>query len=366
MPSPAEINNFLLLTGEKTVTQLPSTTASPQSPLENDKGIDTVEVTFPINPDFCNLSSEFWQKAGAGNDRKSGVEYSYHHGELRIGFGTVVVRLHTASLKCTLRFNAARQITPKSRYLLPADALQTLTGKIVDALQPYVWASFDEINEVDGTIHRAPDWASHVQIRRLDIALNMVVQYWPMLQEALPKRKPVNAKYLTIDFDFKDGWTLSNKTKSSGCDRIYNKGAELRASGINMDIDEGNTLVRFETQIMKDRLKTLGLTRLSDISEESIATALEHRWNKSRWNVEIAPNNSLLPAISVLTEKHQGELINYLFMMSEGRSDRFTKAQHRRLRPMAEDLGLTPGLPLSRLGKPEFRLDLHHGGLIPV
>ena len=43
-----------------------------------------------------------------------------------------------------------------------------------------------------------------------------------------------------------------------------------------------------------------------------------------------------------------------------------TDSQQRRMRALARDCGLTPGVPVAMLGEPTTRLDLRTGTVVPL
>ena len=279
----AKSGNFRLLTEAKV---LPTPTAHPPVPVDAEWGIDTVNLSFLVNPDLCESdtslwsseSSRFWSDSQRINSQ---VEWNFE-----TDFATVKVILFVAQERCNLRFNAARLLSPKSRNLLHPKALMVLVSKLLVDIRSHVWPVFDRV-ATTGEIIRDIDWGKQIRITRLDVARNFFVDDLPAVKAALLQAKPKYGKTSHLYWDSKGGWTLSNETSRSGKDRIYDKSAELANNEAGESLSESHSYLRFEAQLQKERLATNGLTTLEDISDTRVWLAIRSRWDACRWGVEI-------------------------------------------------------------------------------
>jgi hypothetical protein len=294
----------------------------------------------------------------------------FHDMPLPHGQFKITVRLYTARNICHLEFPSARFLSADRRDLLPPDALSRVARIIIEDLHTVVWPMFMPITE-DGEILWDEDWETKVKVRRIDIARNFHVNDPAVVKASLAAIKSRYQKAWTIDGTAQGGWTITNKTDSSGRDRFYEKDAEMRSKGLPDDEAEDtlasdSTLFRFETQVEKSRLAGLGMATLSDVNATSAWEALEARWEATRWGSPLPGKGEVADAVSALSAKQQMEVIGFMHMAEVGADMNMTDWQRRRLRQLARECGLTPGVPVEMLGDPTTRLDLRTGTIVPL
>ena len=108
------------------------------------------------------------------------------------------------------------------------------------------------------------------------------------------------------------------------------------------------------------------MSRLSDVNATSAWEALEARWEATRWGSPLPGKGEVADAVSALSAKQQMELIGFMHMAEVGADMHMTDWQRRRMRELARDCGLTPGVPVAMLGEPTTRLDLRTGTVVPL
>ena len=335
-------------------------------------GLDTVRLSFHVSPGQCDLSSSLWSMTSSKNLRDDMPEADtlsgFHHMPLPHGLFTVRVRLYSARNICHLEFPSARFLSADRRDLLPPDALSRVARIIIEDLHAVVWPIFMPITE-DGEILWDEDWATKVRVARIDIARNFIVDDPAVVKASLAAIKSRYQKAWTIDGKADGGWTIANRTESSGRDRFYDKDAEMRSKGLpdvhaEDTLASDSTLFRFETQVEKSRLAGLGMSRLSDVNATSAWEALEARWEATRWGSPLPGKGEVADAVSALSSKQQMELIGFMHMAEVGADVHMTDWQRRRMRELARECGLTPGVPVAMLGEPTTRLDLRTGTVV--
>lgn len=348
--------------------RLPSPSDIPSDP---DWGVDTVKVAFQVDLSQCDLYSSVWSFSGSRNLPEAGME-----ADRFIGWTTFVVdgqdvkvrlELYTMRGICHLQFNAARMVSASRRFLLPPKALKPLVEGVIDDLRHVIWPTFIHVTE-DGEACWADDWADYVSIRRLDLARNCVIDEPAVLKSGVESVESRYGKRRSTEVSPNGGWTVWNRTSQSGSDRLYDKVAEVRnTSDEETDaLKSTDGLFRFETQLMRDRLKKFGLTRLSDLNDESAWNALLHRWTMTRWGSPLPSPGEVAEAVSALPAKQQPAVIGFLHLSSAGLADRLAPSQIRTLTRRARSCGLIPGMPIHLLGQAHWRLDLKAGALVRI
>jgi hypothetical protein len=242
--------------------------------------------------------------------------------------------------------------------------LKPLVEAIVDDLQGTVWAAFDVVMP-DGSIVRDSKWASQVRLTRLDAARNFVIPEPEILKNAL---RQVRSKHQKTkgEMETKGAWTITNRTQTSGVDNFYDKQTELKNDGVDEEFSIDGKLFRFEAQLRKDRLQTLGLNTLARVDEESIWNAVVSRWSATNWGVSVSSSNDVRAVLKSHSPTLMCTDIGYLYLCEKDLSSElppnFRSARDKRLRK----LGITPGTPLDLVGVPDSFLDIHSGSVTPL
>lgn len=355
-----DTNNFRLLTESK-VDVNTSTKAS--VPTDAEWGLDTVNLSFAVTPDLCESdtsqwtseSSRYWSDSSRTNSQ---VEWNYE-----TEYATVKVILYVDKERCSLRFNAARLLSPKSRQLLPPPALKALVAGLLEDIRSHVWPAFDKVTE-EGEIIRDEDWAQQVTVTRLDVARNFLIDDVYALKSALVQAKPNYGKTSHLYWDSKGGWTLSNDTGRSGKDRIYDKSAELAGYKADETFSENGNWFRFEAQLQKKRLINLGLKTLATIDDESVWFAIQYRWKACNWGVSLPEPGTLGELLATIpTQAIKSGVLLVLAASSLGLTHLFTQSKMKTYSAVARKLGLNIGQPLSEVGVPSRQLDLEEGAI---
>jgi hypothetical protein len=355
-------NNHLL--SESETTRL--TNNPPSVPADNNHGIDWIGFGFDVNPNLGDYLSSLWTINKAGNHPEPDIVYTNLWMNLPIGKTVAKVNLKTDTLRCYVHFNPSTALYGKTSQLAPYKACVRLVSTLLDALQPFVHAQFDLVDDF-GNITRANLWERSVGLTRLDCARNVYISDTFQAKKCLQLQQPKNMKTKLTYENGKNGWGLVNKTQAEGEDKIYDKEEELRSNGgVIPTPDPRGTLFRFETQLMRTRLKKYGFRTLADINETYAWEALQGRWEACRWGVQFSEPGTLAKAISGLSFTQQCGVVEYLAMHSLGLGDGFTASRHRHMGALIRRIGLKLGEPLCEQGAGLARLDLFSAGVIDV
>lgn len=349
-------NNRLL-----TAAKLPSSNTT--IPADTEWGIDTVRLSIPINPNLCENDPSLWSSGSTTNYSDSGKTYNsleYNH---ETAYGNVKVTYFIERELAKLEFNAARLLTPKSRELLPPKALLNLVSNILYDLQHLIFCAFDTVDP-NGVITRYKNWADEVTITRLDVARNLHIPNSYEVKKALAMTIPKNGSLRHIRLDAKGGWTVSNETKRSGMDRLYDKSAELRNTLRDEELNQlEDGWFRFEAELVKERLKKNGLNKLSKVTDERVWSALEERWKATGWDVSIPEMGNVAALMAQVDGKLRVGLLGYLVAASKGIDHGLSESTVRKYNKIAKNLGVVVGTKIDEIGPAIAKLDLFEGGV---
>jgi len=350
-----------------TVEILNEKAPKPAVPTDIELGIDTVRMFIPVNLDLCEWDSSLWGYDSTGNS--SVKNRTYHHLETVIGldFADVKVVLYPDTAIARLSFNAARLLTPKSRELLDPDVLVPLVEAVLNSVSHLVVGAFDSVDLATGAFTREPNWADQVGLTRLDIARNLLIDSPHDVRMTLEKLQPHKGKTMHKYWDAEGGWTLWNKTKTTGSDRLYDKAAELAAHTKDETLAAANDgWYRFETQLEKDRIKRFGFSKLSGITRERVWQALEARWDKCGWGVMLPEQGRLKEMLENVPIKERMEFLGFLEAANRHQTSIMHPPQIAKMQKLAKKLGVTPGVSLDEQGLLTRQLSLYEGKIISL
>lgn len=339
----------------------------PVVPTDNELGIDTVRMFIPVNLDLCEWESSLWGYESTGNSSVKNRTYNHLETVISHDFADVKVVLYPDTAIARLSFNAARLLTPKSRQLLDPDALLPLVDGVLNSVSHLVVGAFDSVDPATGLFIRDPNWADHVGLTRLDIARNLFIDSPQDVRMTLEKLQPHKGKTMHKYWDAEGGWTLWNKTKTTGSDRLYDKAAELAAHTKDDTLAaENDGWYRFETQLEKDRIKRFGFSKLSGITRERVWQALETRWDKCGWGVMLPEQGQLKEMLENVPIKERMAFLGFLEAASRHQTALMHPPQVTKMQKLAKKLGVTPGVSLDEQGLLTRQLSLYEGKIIDV
>ena len=107
------------------------------------------------------------------------------------------------------------------------------------------------------------------------------------------------------------------------------------------------------------------MTTLSRVNDERVWQALETRWKACKWGVAVGGTDPIVGALEQLELSQQESLLGFLHLSSLDAYEDKTTSHYKRLAKLAAQYGLTPGMELSSMTKPEYQLDLFAGELTP-
>jgi hypothetical protein len=268
---------------------------------------------------------------------------------------------------CHVEFNAARVLSQDPLYLLHPDALGPLIERLMQELHSVTWPTFFTVDE-DGVVVMAPDWQSRVKFKRIDLARDIHISDPGPMRKTLAAVTSRYQRHKAINTSTGDGWTLYNRSKKSGLERLYDKTAQIRTKNPEMltryRVPE-NTY-RFETALRDHRIVDAGLTTLDRVSSQSVWEAMTRRWIQTRWDSPITLGGGLRSIIRVLSDRTGLQVLGFLASDAAGGLVALTDRRRRELLKECRELGLTPGLPLEAQGGAAMHVDLWEGGLRAV
>jgi hypothetical protein len=335
-------------------------------PTDNEWGIDTVSISFNVDINLSSNDSLEWNKestdfySDSNKTRHSLVKL------LEKNYADVRINYQAQYEKCTISFNAARLLSPKSRELCPPSALKALVEALLDEVRPFVWPAFDVLDELSGEIKRDSNWDAQVSFTRLDAARNLFIDDIPGIKEALPLARPKYWKGYVLYLDPQEGWTLVNATKRSGKDRLYDKDAELANHDVHETMNHDGAWFRFECQLQEDRLLTNGLKTLDKVSDLRVWQAIENRWDYCQWGVVLHKRGTIQQAIQSLNANQKQDLVGYLALCEMNELQGLTKSRIKSMNHLAKSVGLVPGIPLDGQGIANRQLSLWEGRIINI
>jgi hypothetical protein len=336
------------------------------SPADKEWGIDTVTISFKVDLNLCSNDPSEWTKEST--DFYSDSQQTRHNlvKVLEKEYANVRISFLPKYEKCSITFNSARLLSPKSRSLCPPSALKPLVAGLLDEVKEFVWPQFDYLDEASGEIKRDSDWASQVSFTRLDAARNLFIDDIPGVKQALPLARPKYWKGYILYLQPGESWTLVNTTERSGKDRVYDKDAELANHDVHETIDTEGAWFRFECQLQEDRLLTNGLKTLDKVTDERVWEAIAKRWDYCQWGVNLYQRGTIQRAIQNLSANQKQDLVGFLALSSMNELEGLTPSRIRTMNALARSVGLTPGITLDAQGIANRKLSLWEGRIVAL
>ena len=352
-------NNLLVTPQNDYSTALVET--NPTRPMDKEWGIDTVVLSVPVleqDQDFPDCDWDYIDgRVYEGADQSSYVSnVSYENASIRVSYRPI----HKAMF---ITLNAARLTTAKSVELLPPKALKPLLAKLFVDLVGQIPLRPAFVSLDRGEIGLRDEWEKQVSFVRLDCGRNFIVDNPEAIKLALTQQRGKYHKLTHMYFN-KDGWTLVNASKTQGMDRIYDKSAELKSLEQEERFEWDRKWLRFEAQLMRDRLKKYGLKTLDKIEDQRVWDAIEDRWNRCEWGVSLPGPGSLADLSRLLPSKKRIEFFGYMAACTFGFLDVLDQLVIRRCKKAVKSLNVTPGSPLDSYGPMSRKLSLWHGEVV--
>ena len=264
-----------------TVQEVKSNDTNSTPPLDDSWGIDKIVIRFAIDPNECDLQSSFWFKSQSKQGKPGLPSFESYYGILELESASCYVSLHLGQVTtASVEFNPSRFISEDPFVLAPAISVAEVFKKSIQTLESVLLPA--AINrDQHGNLTWPIGWERGFWISRIDVARNFQVADPAALIQGLSKVQSRYGKTQKIYRSSGGGWTISNETKSSGCDRFYNKSAHTFNQGLERFCKADETICRFECEIRKARLELLNLRNLGDVTDANVWTAICARWEAS-------------------------------------------------------------------------------------
>ena len=336
--------------------------------IPNDKewGVDYLNLSFYVNPDYTDLSSTDWYVNTSGKLSNSESIQDTYNQQFQFGKGSVAVILNATSGVCRLRFNPSTLLYGNTSQLIPAEACKPLVDSLISGLAYIVVPVFDQL-DVNGTFTRADNWASQVKVSRIDCSRNLLIDDPFHFKSKIEAANPKNKKNKYLFESGSEGWGMVNSTSTNGRETIYDKDVELDLDDFDEKFEQkGKTMFRFETQLKRDRLKKFGFTTLESITPDKVWDAIETRWNSCNWDVTLSEPGDISLAVRDLNSNECSGLLGYLSKKHLGLESKVTIGEERKYGALAKKLGMEVGMAVHEQGNPTRQVSIFHGTVVDL
>lgn len=344
-----------------TCNTLESTSSTPPEDITGNWGIDTVVLAYDIVPESVDVENSMWRRKTAiavGADMPDNGEFI---ADVPVGESKARVRLHLYPGQVTWEFEAGQLAGFPRPRLLPPDALRHLVRHIADQFMHVFMPCFIHIDTETGEITHSSDWAEQIRIRRLDVTRDFAVprHLQEAFKTALDGLTPRYSRGVGLRYNNSNGgWTYYNPSETQGCERIYNKDAQMRIGG-----DDGYVRDRFEVELRKDRLDRLGLTTLDAVTADTVWAALKNRFEALRLDEPLANSSLVMERLAQLELSEQIEAMAYLGFRTFSAQKKMPRRKQTAARKALIRVGLNPRRGLLEQPATTMRLCLEEGVL---
>jgi hypothetical protein len=349
--------NNLLVTPTKATQSLVNTTP----PTDDQWGCDYLAFSLYVSPDSIDVSDAFWD-ADNRRTKDRTVTYDNFKGSLMVGYARVKLYLMPLNERLKIEFNPSRVFSSSASALLfPADKIKEVTETVINVIESKIGNFISAVDPTTGEITLDPEWVNRANLSRFDATRDIWVpiEYSQQLENTWDAVTP-DVRHLKNSFSkaAAKSYSIYHSTKSEGSDKLYNKTAQLNPKWHKAN--PTTVTYRFESTLRKGRLKTHELRTLGDITNERVWNAIETRWNKTKWGVNIRSTDTATTALAGQTIVQRQRMIGVLEEGALGILDmtqRTNKAICKRIR----ELGLVPGVDTIRSGEAIGFVDIHRG-----
>lgn len=357
----SNINKNPLLSGTETNKEKLNTI-----PTDKEWGVDYLNLSFYVNPEFTDLSTPNWYVNTSGKLSNSESIQDIYNQQFEFGKGTVTIILNTTSGVCRMRFNPSTVLYGNTTELIQAGACKPLVGALISATSDFLIPVFDHLDE-SGTISRDANWAEQVRLTRIDCSRNLLIDDAYRFKTSIEAARPKNKKNKYVYESGSKGWGLVNQTKTCGKDMIYDKDVEMNLDEFDEKFQQrSQTLFRFETQLRQERLQKFGFTTLESVTPEKVWDAIETRWNACNWNVTFNEPGQIAKVVNSFSPNDASGLLGYLCKQNLGLNYLITGSEERKYGSMARNLGLEIGKPVHEQGNPTRQVSIALGTVVDI
>jgi hypothetical protein len=309
------------------------------------------------------VSDAFWG-ADTRRTKDPAVTYDNFKGSLTVGHAHVKLYLMPLNERLKIEFNPSRVFSSSASALLfPANKIKAVTETVINAIESRIGPFISEVDPTTGEITLDPDWANWANLSRFDATrdLSVPIEYSQQLENAWDAATPdvrhlKNKHSRAADKSF----SVCHSTKSQGSDILYNKTAELNSKWHKANPD--TVKYRFESRLRKGRLKKHELRTLADITNQRVWNAIQTRWTKTKWGVNIRSTDTTTTALAGLSTTLRQRMIGVLEEAAMGTLEMSSRS-NQRICNLIRQLGLIPGLDTIRSGEVSGFVDIHSGGV---
>lgn len=342
-----------------TCNTLESTSESTYDAITDNWGIDTVVLAYDIDPASVDTEHSMWKKksvSAAGAELPENAEYL---AEVLLGETQARVRLCLYPGTVSWEFEAGQLAGfPRPRLLHP-DALMHLVERLIDDFTHAFLPHFISVDQETGEMVWDPTWREQVRIRRLDVTRDLAVprHLEAAFKTVLVRTTPRYSKGAGQRYSNRNGGSsFYNLSNTQGCDRLYNKDAQMKIKG-HPDVIRW----RLESELRKDRLIRFQLRKLSEVSGERVWAALEARWKALRLDGDLPYQPLLTQHLAGLDTPELIEAMAYLGLRTFEADDVLPRRKRTAIRRTIKSVGLHPGKGLFDQPCTYMRLSLKSG-----
>jgi hypothetical protein len=355
-------DNNLLVTPTKATQQPVNTTP----PTDDHWGCDYLAFSLHVSPDSIDVSDAFW---GADQRRTKDptVTYDNFKGSLNVGYARVNLYLMPLNERLKIEFNPSRVFSSSASALLfPADKIKEVTETVINAIESTIGLFISEIDTTTGEITLDPTWANRANLSRFDATRDILIpiEYSQQLEHTwdavTPDVRHLKNKYTKAS---DKSFSIYHSTRSQGSDKLYNKTAQLNPKWHKTN--PTTVTYRYESTLRKGRLKKHDLQTLADVTKERVWNAIETRWTKTKWGVNIRSATTTSAAIAGLSNSKRQRIIGVLEEAVLGRLD-MSERSNQRICKQIRELGFAVGHDTIRSGEVTGFVDVRPGKITTI
>ena len=252
---------------------------------------------------------------------------------------TATLTLRGRESKLRIQINPARITDPDGVDLCPVEAVSDVVYALLCAFSDIAPARFLVRPSGAGEIEFRTGWMQEVELKRIDVAVNVVHPAHRQVITSSAHTRPKHARTVHSYVD-KQGICYVSAT-SGGCRvKLYDKTAESKGKA------KPGTL-RFEVEGKGKPLGRYGLRTLFDLTPANAHRLLTDQWGNSRWNLDLPMSDGLQRLLaSDLSPSRKATLSGFLHCLAAGFKIPISPTTERQLLKDARTLGLQPGGPL--------------------
>jgi len=257
--------------------------------------------------------------------------------------------------------------------LCPFDLVQPISRLVIEeilAIGDKEARAMFQVNQVTGeALDSFPtDWANNIAISEIDFARDFTVTHpefaIKQLENYYPKYSRKSVRYSDCNSGAVE--TLETKRSKNKINHIFYDKSTKEASTKRLNKGFPENTYRYEIKVPLNRLKTLNLTTLDRINEQTGLTILSQAWKDSNYHLPLISDSSAIRLIKDnFPPKMANEYIGYAnSCYAKVPNNGYTIREEKRIKAELKKLGLKTSKTLSLQGPSYGYLDFLTGDVL--